>query len=687
MPKLSIIVPVYNVEKYIDKSLNSLVNQTLEDIEIIIVNDGSTDDSKKIIAKYLKNFPSKIKYFEKINGGLSSARNFGLNFATGEYVAFLDSDDYVEKDMYEEMFNKAKMGNSDMVECDFLWEYSEFVDDSSIDGQCMEDFENYKIIKVKKDKRKNYKNKKDMMRKPRVVVWNKLIKRKIIEDYKIRFPEDLIYEDLEFFYKLIPYLNKISYIEKYFVHYVQRQKSLSNVQTDKVGDIFKILNNIIDYYKANGLYEEYKIELNYLYKRILLGSSMKRILKIKNKKIKMKLLKDTFFYLKSNFFPKVTVPNEKFFPKVTVPFEKNFSKGTVPNEKKLIFGITKLGIGGAERVLVDMANNLCEKYGITIFTIYKGGELEKELNQKVRLINLYEKENKILPIYLWLFGKHIYNKNIKNKFDVEIAFLEGPITRIFSYNGKSKKIAWVHNDMKNVFGRGIKAKIKNKIDKKIYKKYNTIVFVSEDNKRSFNELYGNTNKIKEKVIYNYIDKNRVLKKAEEKIDDMAEEKEEFLKSTMIKEDFYMDKIENIPIILSVARLVKQKGIDRFIRIHKKLIDDGIIHKVYVIGDGEEKDNLQKIIKQLNVENSFILLGKRENPYPYMKMCDYFALLSYYEGYGMVIEEAKIFNKKIIITDTASKEALRGYENGVIVKNDEKDIYQNLKILLQEDLKR
>ena len=123
MPKLSLIIPVYNVENYIEKCLDSVVNQTIDDMEIIIVNDGSKDKSKEKINKYLQKYKEKIKYLEKENGGLSSARNFGIPHATGEYIAFLDSDDYVEPKMYEEMYNLAKKEDADMVECDFIWEY------------------------------------------------------------------------------------------------------------------------------------------------------------------------------------------------------------------------------------------------------------------------------------------------------------------------------------------------------------------------------------------------------------------------------------------------------------------------------------------------------------------------------------------------------------------------------------
>ena len=617
MIKVSVIVPVYNMEKYIERCLDSLINQTLKDMEIIVINDGSTDNSKEIIKKYLP----KIQYYEKKNGGLSSARNYGMNFAKGEYIAFLDSDDYVEVNMYEEMYNKAKQDKADMVECDFIWEWKN---------------------RVKKDKRRNNKNKKQMMKKPRVVAWNRITKREKIA----KFPEGLIYEDLEFFYKTIPYLNKISYINKYFVHYTQREDSISNTQNEKNADIFKIIDNIFGFYLENNLYDEYKKELNFMKKRILFGSSMKRILKIKDKNLKRKLILKTIKYVKNNF--------------------QNF------NKPRICFGITNLQIGGAERVLVDLVNKLEKIYDITIFTIYSGGELEKELKSNIKVVSLIKsaqkdaiKKDGVLPLKIMIFSRWIYKKYLKGKYNVCIAFLEGPITRIFSY---ARDIAWVHNDIKKVYGDSFKAKIKLFIDKHFYKKYKRIIFVSKQNKKSFEELYGDISE--RKVIYNYIDKDRIWKL-----------------SNQYSPTELQDKPNDIPKIITVARLVKQKGIDRFIRIHKKLINHGLFHKVFVIGEGEERESLLKLVKELNVKDTFIFLGKKENPYPYIKQADYFALLSYYEGYGMVLEEAKILNKKIIITDTAAKEAVQNYEKAIVLPNNEESILDGLEKVIQYFKKR
>jgi len=280
MVKVSIIVPAYNVENYIEKCLETLVNQTLKEIEIIVVNDGSTDKTKNKIEKFLLAYPEKIKYLEKTNGGLSDARNYGLPSAHGKYIGFVDSDDYVEFNMFEEMYNKAEEENSDMVECDFIWEYPK---------------------KKKIDTGKIYSNQKEAFIYARVVAWNKLIKRETLEKANIKFPKGLRYEDTEFFYKLLPNLKKISFIKKPMVHYIQRSNSIANTQNERVKEIFEIWDNIFKFYKENNLFEEYKTEIEYTYTRFLLCSSLLRIVKVENKKIRKELEKKTWEELNKNF--------------------------------------------------------------------------------------------------------------------------------------------------------------------------------------------------------------------------------------------------------------------------------------------------------------------------------------------------------------------------------------------------
>lgn len=280
MIKVSVIVPAYNVEEYIEKCLNTLVNQTLEEIEIIVVNDGSTDGTKEKIEEFKTKYPEKIIYLEKENGGLSDARNYGMPYAKGEYIGCIDSDDYIEENMYEEMYKKAKEENSDMVECDFIWEYP-----------------NSQRIDVGKI----YNNKKEAMLYARVVAWNKIIRREIIEKKQVQYPKGLRYEDVEFFYKILPSLEKISFVKKPFIHYIQRENSIANTQNERVKEIFDIWDNVLEFYKKNNLYDEYKEELEYTYTRFLLCSSLLRIVRVADKEKRKELEKRTWEELNKKF--------------------------------------------------------------------------------------------------------------------------------------------------------------------------------------------------------------------------------------------------------------------------------------------------------------------------------------------------------------------------------------------------
>ena len=190
---------------------------------------------------------------------------------------------------------------------------------------------------------------------------------------------------------------------------------------------------------------------------------------------------------------------------------------------------------------------------------------------------------------------------------------------------------------------------------------NTFPNLSEENKKDFEDIYG-----KQKnslVIRNYLDYNKII-----------------FKSNLEEDLPYDNKTINL---VMVSRLTFQKGIDRFIKIYHKLESSGVHSNVYIVGDGPLRFELQKQIDALGETVNFMLLGEKTNPYPYIKNADIFCLLSYFEGYGMVVEEAKILNKKIIITDTAARESFGDYANGMIVPNTEKGIFDGLSKMIKE----
>lgn len=178
------------------------------------------------------------------------------------------------------MYQEAIENEADLVECNFIWE-----------------FEN----KSKIDIGKNIVSKKDAFLNSRVLVCNKIFKKEIIKSNDILFPLNLNYEDIEFFYNLLPFVNKYSLINEPLYFYNQREDSIINKQTEKCADIFKILKNILSFYKYQKIYDTYKSELEYLYIRFLLGSSFLRIIKIEDKKIREKLLIKTWQELNQTF--------------------------------------------------------------------------------------------------------------------------------------------------------------------------------------------------------------------------------------------------------------------------------------------------------------------------------------------------------------------------------------------------
>lgn len=274
--KISVIVPVYNVEDYLERCLKSLASQSLKEIEIIIVNDGSTDDSQKIIDKYTKKYPKKIRAYSKENGGLSDARNYGIDRAKGKYISFVDSDDWVDKFMLEKMYQKAIKG-FDVIMCDLKYTYDDCSKDFVVKSGIKED------LFCKKNIRKSMIN-------IYPVVWNKIYKKELF-DYGIRFKKNVWYEDVEFLYKILPSIKSIGKISESMINYYQRENAITKTYNEKLEDYILNLNSIVEFYKEENIYSNYKKELEYIYIRYLYGTMIKNALNIKDINKFKKILK------------------------------------------------------------------------------------------------------------------------------------------------------------------------------------------------------------------------------------------------------------------------------------------------------------------------------------------------------------------------------------------------------------
>ena len=293
---VSVVVPVYNTEKYLRRSLNALINQTLpkKELEIIAVDDGSTDNSRLILKEYSDKYPDIFKVFTKENGGQATARNLGIQMASGDYIGFADSDDFVDVTMFEKMQALAKRENADLVECHYhsMLELDE-KDDSGM--PLYKEIPTRGTISSKADPKELFLN-------PQVSPWNKLYKREVLINGGIRFPEGVIYEDTSFYIKTIPYIKKQSYLDEKLVYYSVRQSStMTSNQGKKVGDIFRVLEDILDFYRKNDFFLKYRDELEYFCVKIAFCSNFSRIGRVSDPKIKRELLDQTFEFVRKEF--------------------------------------------------------------------------------------------------------------------------------------------------------------------------------------------------------------------------------------------------------------------------------------------------------------------------------------------------------------------------------------------------
>lgn len=285
MKKISVIIPCYNVELYVDACLESVVNQTIvEDLEVILVNDGSKDNTLEHLKRFESQYPNLFTVLDQENMGLSMARNNGIKKSTAKYIAFLDSDDTVEPAMYEKLYKKAESEDLDITTCNVNLVYHDHKKEvlSGIE----------KTLKTKEEI-------KSVMNYMYTIVCNKLFKRELFKD--IKFKKGIWFEDVEILYRLLPHINSIGKVDFIGYNYIQRENSITYTYNKRLYELITNLDGIVDYYKKNNLYNEYKDELEYGYVRYAYATFIKRLSKSKNYNEYKKGLKFAIKKVKENF--------------------------------------------------------------------------------------------------------------------------------------------------------------------------------------------------------------------------------------------------------------------------------------------------------------------------------------------------------------------------------------------------
>ncbi|MCF2682330.1 glycosyltransferase [Faecalicatena contorta] len=333
----------------------------------------------------------------------------------------------------------------------------------------------------------------------------------------------------------------------------------------------------------------------------------------------------------------------------------------------ILFLIPNLGHGGAEKVLVNLVNNMDRsKYDITVMTLYNEGVNRESLASHIHYKTCFKRSFLGVSHLLKIFSpEFLYRHLVGERYDIVVSYLEGQTARIVSgcKDGTTKKMCWIHRTMTSLEDA---ARLFRNVEeaKKCYSNFDVIVFVSKDVQAAFMNLFKLD--IKGVVAYNTNQTDMILEMSEKVIQ---------------TECFAPDEFK----ICAMGSLYPVKGFDRLLNIHKRLREDGYMVHTYILGEGVEKEQLEKQAKQYGIEASFTLLGYHKNPYAYMKQCDLFVCCSRSEGFSTAVTEALILGIPVVTTKVSGMTELLGenQEYGIVTHNDEESLLQSIVAIMNE----
>lgn len=286
-PKLSVIVPCYNAAATVERALDSLAAQTLPDLEIIAVNDGSTDQTMAVLQHYQQNHPDlNLHLYTKPNEGIAACRNYALDRVSGEYLGFLDADDETVPEMFAEMTAAADQSQAEVVVSDFFWKNSK--------GEKLE-------------KEGPYETGPDMMVHLFATLWNKIYRTDFIRQSGVSFPDGCRYEDDCFLYRLVRHVHQLYFMNRPYVRYYQVGASITHTSNEQVRNMIRVFEIITQDYRVSGTFAQYHDALEYIHIRAFLGSNFLRSARIEDRQERKEtillgwnLLNETFPHWRQN---------------------------------------------------------------------------------------------------------------------------------------------------------------------------------------------------------------------------------------------------------------------------------------------------------------------------------------------------------------------------------------------------
>ena len=331
---------------------------------------------------------------------------------------------------------------------------------------------------------------------------------------------------------------------------------------------------------------------------------------------------------------------------------------------KILFFIPTLMHGGAEKVLVNLVNNLDQKkYDITLYAIFDGGVNKQFLNKNIRYKTKFKKVFRSNSQLMKVFSsRFLYQFFIKEDYDIVVSYLEGPAARIISgcTTPKTTKVAWIHSDMltESLASVGFR---NFEEAQKVYNQFDHIVGVSKNVVNSFKSMFQP--KVPLHFFYNVNETEKIRLHSRESVANQFP--------------------ENLLTICSVGKLSANKGFDRLLEAHHRLIKEGFPHQIIILGIGEDQALLEKRIKELGLKDSFTLLGFHKNPYQYISKCDLYVCASHREGFSTAVTEALILGLPVVSTNCSGANELLGEQNefGIVTENSTDGIYLGLKEML------